>query len=72
MALEQDSKALQENSVLEAEKSLAPEKSSRFEWYYSGSRFRIYSMPSMLFSPLVHNAGSGPFFNRFATPFNHK
>ena len=32
MALEQDSKTLQENSVLEAEKSLAPKKSSRFEW----------------------------------------
>jgi len=46
MALEQDSKVLQENSVLEAEKSLASEKMVRFKWYYRGSRFWICSMLS--------------------------
>ena len=57
MTLEQDFKVLQKSDVLEAEQSLAPEKSSRFEWQYCGSRFRIYSMPSTLFGTLVHDAG---------------
>ena len=55
--LAHDGKTILLTVEMVAEEEFAPEKSSRFEWQYSGSHFRIYSMPYTLFDTLVHDAG---------------